>query len=252
MFNINMKTYLADSESGKSFEELHELQYRARFLDRLSSTNTCREGGTTPLYYAVKRGDAEIVEILMQHGAKASVKNDLGRDVLSYCDAFPEIKGAIERVQRERNVWNISMIPNKPLRNPSQVMFPKQNLKYHQSQSSNFTLQRRVSTVTPVKYDMYLMSVSKVLNMFGNEGNRKQNMHLCHQDLLKDGDLTRFEDLPMGSFVMFVSHQWNGFNHPDPNGVQLRVLCSTLRRLRDGVYDNVRWIRFTSCIQREL
>ena len=52
------------------------------------------------------------------------------------------------------------------------------------------------------------MSLSKVLNMFGNEGNRKQNMHLCHQDLLKQGSLTRFEDLPMGTFTMFVSHEY--------------------------------------------
>ena len=39
--------------------------------------------GTTALHCAVRRGDLEAVEILLEHGAKPSIKNDLGRDVLS-------------------------------------------------------------------------------------------------------------------------------------------------------------------------
>ena len=35
------------------------------------------------LHYAARRGDMEIVELLLEHGAKPSIKNDLGRDVLS-------------------------------------------------------------------------------------------------------------------------------------------------------------------------
>ena len=41
------------------------------------------ESGSTPLQYAVCRGDLEIVELLLEHGANSSTKNDLGRDVLS-------------------------------------------------------------------------------------------------------------------------------------------------------------------------
>ena len=41
------------------------------------------ESGSTPLQYAVCRGDVEIVELLLEHGANSSTKNDLGRDVLS-------------------------------------------------------------------------------------------------------------------------------------------------------------------------
>ena len=48
-----------------------------------------------------------------------------------------------------------------------------------------------------------------------------------------------FMILPMGAFVMFVSHQWNGFAHPDPNGVQLECLVKVFRRLRDGKIDRV-------------
>jgi ankyrin repeat protein len=42
------------------------------------------ESGSTRLQYAVCRGDLEIVELLLEHGAETSTKNDLGRDVLSY------------------------------------------------------------------------------------------------------------------------------------------------------------------------
>merc|ERR1711871_85705 len=76
--------------------------------------------------------------------------------------------------------------------------------------STSFTLQRRLSTATTVKYDMYLMNLGTMLNLFGSSSDRKKNFHLCHQDLLEQGKLTRYEDLPLGSFVIFVSHQWNG------------------------------------------
>ena len=42
------------------------------------------ESGSTPLQYAVCRGDLEIVELLLEHGANSSTKNDLGRHLLSY------------------------------------------------------------------------------------------------------------------------------------------------------------------------
>ena len=41
------------------------------------------EGGMTALHVAARRGDMDIVELLLEHGAKPSIKNDLGRDVLS-------------------------------------------------------------------------------------------------------------------------------------------------------------------------
>ena len=102
--------------------------------------------------------------------------------------------------------------------------------------SKSFTLQRRLSTATTVKYDMYLMTLGTMLKLFGSPLDRKKNFYLCHQNLLKKKKLTRFEDLPLGSFVIFVSHQWNSFNHPDPNGRQMQVLSKVVRDLRDGRY----------------
>ena len=102
--------------------------------------------------------------------------------------------------------------------------------------TSSFTLERRLSTVNDIKYDMYLMNLVTMLKLYGSVSDRKKNFHLCHQSLLEQGKLTRFEDLPLGSFVIFVSHQWNSFNHPDPNGRQMQVLATVFRDLRDGLH----------------
>ena len=51
---------------------------KARLLQRVAES-----GGLTALHYAARRGDIEIVELLLGHGAEPSIKNDLGRDVLS-------------------------------------------------------------------------------------------------------------------------------------------------------------------------
>ena len=84
------------------------------------------------------------------------------------------------------------------------------------------------------------MKITTMVKLFGSVSDRKKNLNLCHQDLLEmKGALTRFEDLPMGSFVMFVSHQWNGHHHPDPHGRQLEVLCKVMRDLKDGSHKDV-------------
>ena len=191
----------------------------ARGLSRLGVATSglfaelASESGSTPLQYAVNRGDLEIVELLMEHGAEPFIKNDLSRDVLSYCEAFPEIKTAIKRVKREDRRYKKATESTRET-NTSKFKTKK-----------TFTLQRRLSTATDIKYDMYLMNLSTMLKRFGSSSDRKKNFDLCHQDFLERGKLTRFEDLPMGSFVIFISHQWNGYDHPDPNGHQLQVLC---------------------------
>ena len=210
---------------------------KLRLLRRVAESS-----GLTALHYAARRGDVEIVELLMEYKANPSIKNDLGRDVLSYCESFPEIKGAIERVKREakrvqqnnnktssKSTSKSGLVSRVKSRAPSQA--PTMGMS---SSSSSFTLQRRLSTATDIKYDMYLMSLSTMMKLFGSPTERKKNLQLCHQELLQKGMLTRFEDLPLGAFVMFISHQWNGFNHPDPNGVQIECMVKTFRRLRDG------------------
>jgi hypothetical protein len=58
-----------------------------------------------------------------------------------------------------------------------------------------------------------------------------------HQDLLLRGDLVNYDDLPEGTVVIFVSHEWLSWPHPDPKGVQMATLCQILQRLADGELD---------------
>ena len=51
---------------------------RSRLTRRVAES-----GGLTALHYAARRGDMEIVDLLLEHGANPSIKNDLGKDVLS-------------------------------------------------------------------------------------------------------------------------------------------------------------------------
>ena len=51
--------------------------------------------------------------------------------------------------------------------------------------TKDFTLQRRLSTASNVKYDMYLINLGTMLNLFGSHSDRKKNFNLCHQDLLE-------------------------------------------------------------------
>ena len=50
------------------------------------------ESGATALYYAVQRGDVDCVNLLLENGADPTIKNDLGKTPVDYCDAFPELR----------------------------------------------------------------------------------------------------------------------------------------------------------------
>ncbi|MDC3321375.1 ankyrin repeat domain-containing protein [bacterium] len=55
-----------------------------------------------------------------------------------------------------------------------------------------------------------------------------------HQELKSRGFLTRWQDAPSDSEIIFVSHEWLSWAHPDPKGEQLRVLCRVLEKLKSG------------------
>ena len=53
-----------------------------------------------------------------------------------------------------------------------------------------------------------------------------------HQVLLAAGKLKEYE--PGDGFVTFVSHEWSGRNHPDPENTQLRSLQRMLLAIRNN------------------
>ena len=101
MFDINLRR-VAQTTKWRFIRGIARVATQSKISQSSLLKLICWEGGTTPLYYAVKRGDAEIVEILMQHGAKACadpyVENDLGMNAFEICEAFgpfPRIKSAL-------------------------------------------------------------------------------------------------------------------------------------------------------------
>ena len=75
---------------------------------------------------------------------------------------------------------------------------------------------------------MYVMSITAFLERYG-AGNRKLEPHgaLRRQQLVREWD--------GASEVLFVSHEWMGTDHPDPDGQQTAALCTFLDRLRSGI-----------------
>ena len=53
-----------------------------------------------------------------------------------------------------------------------------------------------------------------------------------HQLLLAAGKLREYE--PSDGFVTFVSHEWSGVGHPDPENHQLRSLQRMLSAIRNN------------------
>ncbi|CAK9043406.1 unnamed protein product [Durusdinium trenchii] len=70
-------------------------------------------------------------------------------------------------------------------------------------------------------FPMYVISTETLL---------KLRVLLSHEELLADSLLTEFHQ----GHCIFVSHQWLSGQHPDPSGVQFKVLQDALRNILSG------------------
>ena len=171
----------------------------------LSLARAC---GSTALHYAVRRGDVDVVNILLRYGADPTIKNDLGKTPVDYCDAFPELRGALKRVIKQR------------------------------SENKLVTLHRRNSTATNMKFPMYLVPLDQLHRLYGGKDPRHERIE-AHQKLKQRGELVRWEDLPFDANIIFLSHEWVGWNHPDPHGIQLKTFLKVMKRLQSGKISQV-------------
>ena len=74
------------------------------------------------------------------------------------------------------------------------------------------------------RYPMYVIKVTDLLEL---------DKWVPHQDLVKAGKMIQVRsDLDVE--VLFISHQWTSFQHPDPSGEQLAALKRVIRRLMEG------------------
>ena len=202
-FKIRGKTF-----KWRNIHRLAQLLTRYKLTTSGLMTALAQDSGSTALHYAVQRGDVDIVNILLSHGADPTIKNDLGKTPLDYCDAFPELRGALKRVIKQRS-------ENKPV-----------------------TLHRRNSTATNMKFPMYLVPLDQLHRLYGGKDPRHERIE-AHQKLKQRGELVRWEDLPFDANIIFLSHEWVGWNHPDPHGIQLKTFLKVMKRLQSGKISQV-------------
>jgi len=90
---------------------------------------------------------------------------------------------------------------------------------------------------------MYLVPLDQLHRLYG--GNEPRNDRIeAHQELKRRRELVRWENLPFDAHIIFVSHEWVGWSHPDPHGIQLKTFLKVMQRLRSGEIAHVEMSAF--------
>ena len=89
-----------------------------------------------------------------------------------------------------------------------------------------------------MKFPMYLVPLDQLHRLYGGKNPRHERIE-AHQELKRRGEIVRWEDLPFDANIIFLSHEWVGWNHPDPHGIQLKTFLKVMRRLRSGEISQV-------------
>ena len=74
-------------------------------------------------------------------------------------------------------------------------------------------------------YPMYVISVPSFLDL---------EEWVPHQDALAAGLLQAYDHETMADKILFISHQWCGWMHPDPNLAQMKTLKVVMHKLLEG------------------
>jgi ankyrin repeat protein len=101
------------------------------------------ERGETALHKATRRGDVEIVEILLHSGINPSLRNDLGLDAAARCKSFPELRGVLEKRERKMKLRGTA-----------------------KKTKAVEVLGKRISTSTPIQHAMWLISLETLLMLY--------------------------------------------------------------------------------------
>ena len=101
----------------------------------------------------------------------------------------------------------------------------EQALKVLSTRKKDLERARRISTANEMLYPMHVLPVKELLKM-------KRGDHLHHQALVAQGKVVKWRT-GMGP-VAFVSHQWLGYEHADPEFEQLGCLQRVADRIRTG------------------
>ena len=80
-------------------------------------------------------------------------------------------------------------------------------------------------TAVEAQYPMFLLPVAGLMGLAELES---------HQALLRRGELVRYDPGRHAGRIIFVSHTWAGYAHPDPENEQLHCLKRVLQRMMRG------------------
>lgn len=103
------------------------------------------------------------------------------------------------------------------------------------SSSKVVPLERSRSLASEIRYPFYLLSLEDLLDLYGSDDDADAVVKMdAHQVLKSKGYLKEWTSIKSDSTILFISHEWAGWNHADPAGVQITTLCKVLRKLKDG------------------
>jgi len=77
--------------------------------------------------------------------------------------------------------------------------------------------------------EMRLLRLHTMLTRYGGQ----RHPRIDSYDMIK-GDLKEYRYIPPGSTIIYISHEWVGTDHPDPDGTQMYHLLYLLERLQKG------------------
>ena len=94
---------------------------------------------------------------------------------------------------------------------------------------------------------MKAILLHNILKRYG----RQRHPRLESYETLKErGELVEWRFIPSQSTIIYVSHEWAGTNHPDPDGTQFYHLLHVLERLQRGNIAQVDMDAFHSIIYK--
>jgi len=91
------------------------------------------------------------------------------------------------------------------------------------------------------KLKMRVVSLRSIMKMYGGQRHPKVESY----DVLKSrGELKEYRYVPPDSTTIYISHEWVGTDHPDPDGTQMYHLLLMLERLQKGEISrtNMLWL----------